>query len=114
MPRSNVELLKSNQEQTVVRIYSLNLQIDTSLITLIVTHIMDLLPLMSIQLVWDLLILLWTNNSNQLVKVTKNQTLGMLKSCDQDQICTIHKLVTFEPKSLGVEGDHPKSNKAIT
>ena len=40
-----------------------------------------------------------TNNSNQHVKVTKNQTLGMLKSCDQDQICTIHKLVTFEPKS---------------
>ena len=31
-----------------------------------------------------------TNNSNQYIKVTKNQTLGMLKSCDQDQICTIH------------------------
>ena len=45
-----------------------------------------------------------TNNSKQHVKVTKNQTLGMLKSCDQNQICTIHKLVTFESKSLGGEG----------
>ena len=45
-----------------------------------------------------------TNTSNQHVKVTKNQTLGMLKSCDQDQICTIHRLVTFAPKSLGGDG----------
>ena len=45
-----------------------------------------------------------TNNSNQHVKVIKNQTLGMLKSCDSDQICTIHRLVTFEPKSLEGEG----------
>ena len=57
-----------------------------------------------------------TNNSNQHVKVTKNQTLGMLKSCDSDQICTIHRLVTFEPKSLGGEGiklDHTKSSQTI-
>ena len=52
-----------------------------------------------------------TNNSNQHVKVTKNQTLGMLKSCDQDQICTIHRLVTFEPKSLGGEGINPNQTK---
>ena len=52
-----------------------------------------------------------TNNSNQHVKVTKNQTLGMLKSCDQDQICTIHRLVTFEPKSLGGEGINPDQTK---
>ena len=45
-----------------------------------------------------------TNSSNQHVKVIKNQTLGMLKSCDSDQICTIHRLVTFEPKSLEGEG----------
>ena len=37
-----------------------------------------------------------TNNSNQHIKVAKNQTLGMLKSCEQEQICTIHRLVTFE------------------
>ena len=57
-----------------------------------------------------------TNNSNQHVKVTKNQTLGMLKSCDSDQICTIHRLVTFEPKSLEGEGiklDHTKSSQTI-
>ena len=35
----------------------------------------------------------------------------MLKSCDQDQICTIHRLVTFEPKSLGGEGIHPDQTK---
>ena len=52
-----------------------------------------------------------TNNSNQHVKVTKNQTLGMLKSCDQDQICSIHRLVTFEPKSLGGEGITPNQTK---
>ena len=26
-----------------------------------------------------------TNNSNQHIKVAKNQTLGMLKSCEQEQ-----------------------------
>ena len=54
-----------------------------------------------------------TNNSNQHVKVTKNQTLGMLKSCDQDQICTIHRLVTFEPKSLGGEGINPNQTRQL-
>ena len=57
-----------------------------------------------------------TNKSNQHVKVTKNQTLGTLKSCDSDQICTIHGLVTFEPKSLEGEGmklEHTKSSQTI-
>ena len=45
-----------------------------------------------------------TNNSNLHDKVTKNQTLGTLKSCNSDQICTIHRLLTFEPKSLEGEG----------
>ena len=52
-----------------------------------------------------------TNTSNQHVKVTKNQTLVMLKSCDQDQICTVHKLVMLEPKTLGGEGITPKQTK---
>ena len=52
-----------------------------------------------------------TNTSNQHVKVTKNQTLGMLKSCDQDQICTVHKLVMLEPNTLGGEGITPKQTK---
>ena len=51
------------------------------------------------------------DNKNLDVKVTKNQTLGMLKSCDQDQICTIHRLVTFEPKSSGEEGINPDQTK---
>ena len=49
-----------------------------------------------------------TNESNRYVKVTKNQTLGMLQSCDSDQICTIHRIVTFEPKPLEREGIKPK------
>ena len=58
-----------------------------------------------------------TNNSNQNVKVIKNQTLGMSKSCDSDQICTTHRIVTFEPKPLEVEGIkpiHTKSPHAIS
>ena len=53
-----------------------------------------------------------TNNSNQYVKVTKNQTLGMLKSCDSDQICTIHRIVIFEPKPLEGEGIKPIHTKS--
>ena len=52
-----------------------------------------------------------TNNSNQHIKVTKNQTLGMLKSCEQEQICTIHRLVTFEHKQIGGEGVTPIETK---
>ena len=40
----------------------------------------------------------------------------MLKSCESDQICTIHRLVTFEPKSLEGEGiklDDTKSSQTI-
>ena len=49
-----------------------------------------------------------TNNSNRYVKVNKNQTLGMLQSYDSDQICTIHRIVTFEPRPLEREGIKPK------
>ena len=35
----------------------------------------------------------------------------MLKSCDQDQIYTIHKLMMLEPKSLGGDGITPKQSK---
>ena len=34
-----------------------------------------------------------TNNSNQHVKVTKNQTLGMIKSCDQDK--SVYNLLRY-------------------
>ena len=57
-----------------------------------------------------------TNNSSQFVKITKNQTLGMLKSCDSDQICTIHWIVTFESKSLerdGIKQDYRKNSQTV-
>ena len=37
-----------------------------------------------------------TNKSNKHGKVTKGHTMGMLKTCQEDQICTIHRVVTFE------------------
>ena len=52
-----------------------------------------------------------TNNSNQHIKVAKNQTLGMLKSCEQEQICKINRLVTFEHKQIGGEGVTPIETK---
>ena len=52
--------------------------------------------------------IIMTNDSNRYVKVAKNQTLGMLQSCDSDQICTIHRIVTFEPKPFKREGIKPK------
>ena len=41
--------------------------------------------------------IIMTNNSNRYVKVTKNQIWSILQSCDSDQLCTIHRIVTFEP-----------------
>ena len=32
----------------------------------------------------------------------------MFQSCDSDQICTIHRIVTFEPKPFKREGIKPK------
>ena len=52
-----------------------------------------------------------TNNSNQHIKVAKNQTLGMLKSCEQEQIHTIHRLVTFEHTQIRGEGVTPIETK---
>ena len=49
-----------------------------------------------------------TNNSNQHIKVAKNQTL---KSCEQEQICTIHGLVTFEHTQIRGEGVTPIETK---
>ena len=62
--------------------------------------------------------IIMTNNSNRYVKVTKNQTLGMLPSCDSNQICTIHRIVTFEwegikPKPLEKEVTNPNHSKNI-
>ena len=41
-----------------------------------------------------------TIKSNKHIKVTKGHTMGMLKTCEEDQICTIHRVVTFEQKPV--------------
>ena len=37
-----------------------------------------------------------TNKSNKHIKIHNNQTMGMLHSCDNSWICTLHKIVTFD------------------
>ena len=37
-----------------------------------------------------------TNKSNRHIKIQSNQTIGMLHSCEDSQICTIHEIVTFD------------------
>ena len=41
-----------------------------------------------------------TNKSNKHIKVTKGHTMGMLKTCEEDQICTIQRVVTFEQRPV--------------
>ena len=56
-----------------------------------------------------------TNKSNRHIKVHSNQTMGMLCACEDRQICTLYKIVTFDwnPKE-GRDGksdpDHTKGN----
>ena len=37
-----------------------------------------------------------TNKSNRHIKIHSNQTKGMLHSCDDSQICTIHEIIRFD------------------
>ena len=48
-----------------------------------------------------------TNRSNKHIKVTKSHAMGMLKTCEEDLICTTHRVVTFEQKP--VKGKEVKS-----
>ena len=41
-----------------------------------------------------------TNKFNKHIKVTKSHTMGILKTCEEDWICTIHRVVTFEQKPM--------------
>ena len=41
-----------------------------------------------------------TNRSNKHIKVTKGHIMAMLKTCEEDQIYSIHKVVTFEQKPV--------------
>ena len=40
-----------------------------------------------------------TNGSSRHIKINYGQILGMLKSCNEDNICTIHKIATFQQTS---------------
>ena len=49
-----------------------------------------------------------TNQSGRHVMITRNVSMGLLKSCAEDKVCTIHREVTFhktkeEPKPKVVE-----------
>ena len=50
-----------------------------------------------------------TNRSNKHVKINNNQTLGMLRSCQNEQICSLHEIVTFEPIPQRGERDETKT-----
>ena len=49
-----------------------------------------------------------TNKSNRHIKIHSGQTMGMLLSCEDNQICTIHEIVSFD-KNLK-EGSDDTSN----
>ena len=49
-----------------------------------------------------------TNTSNKHVKINNNQTLGMLRSCQNKQICSLHEIVTFEPIPQSREREETK------
>ena len=44
-----------------------------------------------------------TNNSWKTVKIRRNTTMGLLKSCVEDEICTIHRVITFDKPNDGVK-----------
>ena len=50
-----------------------------------------------------------TNRSNRHIKVNNNQTMGMLRSCKEDQILPIHKILTFEQKPKKGKEDKSES-----
>ena len=39
------------------------------------------------------------------VKINNNQTMGMLRRCQDDKICTIHRIVSFDKVPVKGEGD---------
>ena len=46
-----------------------------------------------------------TNTSTKHVKINNNQTTGMLRTCQDDKICTIHRIVSFDKAPVKGEGD---------
>ena len=52
-----------------------------------------------------------TNTSMKDVKINNNQTTGMLRTCQYDNICTIHKIVSFDKVPVTGEGDKTKEKQ---
>ena len=46
-----------------------------------------------------------TNTSMKQIKVNNNQTMGKLRTCQDDKICTMHKIVTFDKVPVKGKGD---------
>ena len=46
------------------------------------------------------------NRSNRHIKVNKGQTIGMLRTCEEGQICAIHKIATFHSSEIGSRPGH--------
>ena len=46
-----------------------------------------------------------TNASMKHVKINNSQTMGMLRTCQEDKICKIHRIVFFDKVSVKGEGD---------
>ena len=47
-----------------------------------------------------------TNRSNKHIKVNNGQTIGMLRICEEEHICTIHKIATFHSSQIGGRPRH--------
>ena len=45
-----------------------------------------------------------TNTSMKHVKINNNQMMGMLRTCQDDKICTIHRIVSFDKVPVKGEG----------
>ena len=46
-----------------------------------------------------------TNTCMKHVKINNNQTMGMLRTCQDDKICTIQRIVPFDKVPVKEEGD---------
>ena len=46
-----------------------------------------------------------TNTSMKHIKINSNQAMGMLRTCHDDKICTIHRIVSFDKVPVKGEGD---------
>ena len=53
-----------------------------------------------------------TNTSWKTVKIRRNTNMGLLKSCIEEEICTIHEIITLE-KPKGKESKEKKVKKNV-